>query len=34
VVDPSFLDLVRYGILRPDDPTVRSSLAVVDRTLE
>ena len=34
VVDPSFLDLVRYGILRPDDPTVTSSLAVVDRTLE
>ena len=34
VVDPSFLDLVRFGILGPRDRTVRSSLAVVDRTLE
>jgi glucoamylase len=34
VVDPSFLDLVRYGILGPHDRTVRSTLAVVDRTLE
>jgi glucoamylase len=34
VVDPSFLDLVRYGILGPRDRTVRSTLAVIDRTLE
>jgi glucoamylase len=33
VVDPSFLDLVRYGILRPSDPAVTSTLAVIDRTL-
>ena len=33
VVDPSFLDLVRYGILRPHDHAVTSSLAVVDRKL-
>jgi glucoamylase len=34
VVDPSFLDLVRYGILAPDDPAVVSTLDVVDRRLE
>jgi glucoamylase len=34
IVDPSFLDLVRYGILRPDDRTVRSTLKVVDAQLE
>ncbi len=34
VVDPSFLDLVRFGILGPRDRTVRSTLAVIDRTLE
>lgn len=33
VVDPSFLDLVRYGILRPGDRAVRSSLKVVDTRL-
>jgi glucoamylase len=33
VVDPSFLDLVRYGILRPHDPAVRSTLRVVDEEL-
>jgi glucoamylase len=33
VVDPSFLDLVRYGILRPRDHAVRSSLPVIDRQL-
>ena len=33
VVDPSFLDLVRYGIIRPRDPVVRSTLSVVDRKL-
>ena len=30
VVDPSFLDLVRYGITAPDDPAVLSTLPVVD----
>jgi glucoamylase len=34
VVDPSFLDLVRYGIEAPDDPAVLSTLEVVDRELE
>jgi glucoamylase len=34
VLDPSFLDLVRFGILGPHDRVVRSSLAVVDRKLE
>jgi glucoamylase len=34
VVDPSFLDLVRFGIEAPDDPAVVSSLDVVDRHLE
>lgn len=34
IVDPSFLDLVRYGIEPPDDPDVLSTLAVVDRELE
>jgi glucoamylase len=33
VVDPSFLDLVRYGILPPDDPDVLSTLPVVDDEL-
>jgi glucoamylase len=33
VVDPSFLDLVRYGILRPRDRAVRSTLPVIDRQL-
>lgn len=33
VVDPSFLELVRLGLRRPDDPNVRSTLEVVDRTL-
>jgi len=33
VVDPSFLDLVRYGILRPHDRTIGSSLRVIDRKL-
>jgi len=33
VVDPSFLDLVRLGLLRPDDADVVSSLAVVDDEL-
>jgi glucoamylase len=34
VVDPSFLDLVRYGILPPDDPDVLSTLPVIDKQLE
>jgi glucoamylase len=33
VVDPSFLELVRLGVLRADDPHIRSTLAVVDKTL-
>jgi glucoamylase len=33
VVDPSFLDLVRFGIVAPTDPVVLNSLAVVDRDL-
>ncbi len=34
VVDPSFLDLVRYGIVRPHDRAVRSSLQVIDQELK
>ena len=34
MVDPSFLDLVRFGILPPDDPDVRTTLDVVDRDLK
>ncbi len=33
VVDPSFLELVRLGIKRANDPNIRSSLAVVDAQL-
>jgi glucoamylase len=33
IVDGGFLDLVRYGIRRPDDPIVVDSLKVVDRVL-
>lgn len=33
VVDASFLDLVRLGLLPPDDPAVVSSLPVVDQEL-
>jgi glucoamylase len=33
VVDPSFLDLVRFGILGPTDHAVRTSLPVIDRKL-
>ena len=33
VVDPSFLDLVRWGIERPDDPAVLSTLPVIDEQL-
>jgi glucoamylase len=33
VVDPSFLELVRLGVLRPDDPRIVNSLAVMDQQL-
>ena len=33
VVDPSFLELVRLGVLRPDDPRILNSLSVVDQQL-
>jgi glucoamylase len=33
VVDPSFLELVRLGVLSPDDPRVLNSLTVVDEQL-
>jgi glucoamylase len=33
VTDPSFLELVRLGVKRWNDPTVKSSLAVVDQRL-
>ena len=33
VVDPSFLELVRLGVLRADDPAILSTLPVVDREL-
>jgi glucoamylase len=33
VVDPSFLELVRLGVLPAGDPAVRSTLPVVDREL-
>jgi glucoamylase len=33
VVDPSFLELVRLGIIAPNDPNIRSSIGVVDPQL-
>jgi glucoamylase len=33
VVDPSFLELVRLGVLRADNPAVLSTLPVIDRQL-
>ncbi len=33
IVDAGFLELVRYGIRRPDDPVIVDSLAVVDAVL-
>jgi glucoamylase len=33
VVDPSFLDLVRLGVLRADDPAIVNSLKVIDEQL-
>ncbi|MEV0713095.1 glycoside hydrolase family 15 protein [Asanoa sp. NPDC050611] len=34
VVDPSFLDLVRLGVLPPDDPAVVNTLGVIDAQLK
>jgi glucoamylase len=34
VVDPSFLELVRLGVLRPGDRTVRTTIRVVDRHIK
>ena len=34
LIDAGFLELVRLGVLPAGDPTVRSSLAVVDQTIE
>ena len=33
VVDPSFLDLVRLGVKRANDPVITNSIAVVDKQL-
>jgi GH15 family glucan-1,4-alpha-glucosidase len=33
IVDPGFLELVRYGIRRPDDPVIVDSLRVVAAVL-
>jgi glucoamylase len=33
IVDAGFLQLVRYGVLAPDDPVVRKSVQVVDEKL-
>lgn len=33
VLDPSFLELVRLGVLRPDDPRVLNTLTLVDHYL-
>jgi glucoamylase len=33
VIDAGFIELVRYGVRRPDDPLIIDSLKVVDRTL-
>ena len=33
VLDPSFLELVRLGVLRPDDPRVLNTLTLVDKYL-
>ena len=34
IVDGGFLELVRYGILAPDDPLVTDTLKVIDATLK
>lgn len=33
VLDPSFLELVRLGVLRPDDPRILNTLTLVDKYL-
>ena len=33
VTDPSFLELVRLGVKRPDDPVILNSIQVIDRRL-
>jgi glucoamylase len=33
VLDPSFLELVRLGVLRPDDPRILDTLPLIDRYL-
>ena len=33
MLDPSFLELVRLGVLRPDDPRVLNTLTLVDQYL-
>jgi glucoamylase len=34
IVDPGFLELVRYGIRRPGDPLIEDSLQVIDAVLK
>lgn len=34
IIDQGFLELVRYGVRRPDDPLILSSLQVVDHCLK
>jgi glucoamylase len=34
IVDPGFLELVRYGIRQPGDPLIEDSLRVVDKVLK
>ncbi|HYK93678.1 MAG TPA: glycoside hydrolase family 15 protein, partial [Thermoplasmata archaeon] len=34
IVDGGFLELVRYGVRRPDDPTIVASVEVIDRVLK
>ena len=34
IVDAGFLELVRYGVRRPDDPVIADSLRVVDHVLK
>ena len=34
MVDPSFLELVRLGVKRADDPVIRNTVAVVDQQLK
>ena len=34
IIDAGFLELVRYGVRRADDPLIVDSLKVVDRVLK